>query len=225
MASQRAASTLSDGEHHFPRPRGADQPRQQPRDAVVAAEPHAQIAGERTLIARRCGYRRPSRREAGADRRPRQCRDVGLRTETSAPVSSRWRSCRSATFSSCDMSSFFWSRWAPMPLTLPPAQKAVPAPVINSAPISRFFAAGPDHGAQRRSQLVRHRVARFRPVQRDDGDAVADRAEEFIGAGIDFGFRCCHDRPSFLLSFRGGAKHRTRNLGRFAGLVLRTIPE
>src|SRR6476620_823071 len=63
---------------------------------------------------------------------------VGLRTATSAPVSRRWRSCRSATFSSCDISSFFLSRWAPMPLTLPPAQNAVPAPVIRSAPTSGF---------------------------------------------------------------------------------------
>src|SRR5439155_9237784 len=36
--------------------------------------------------------------------------------------------------SSIGMSSFFWSRCAPMPLTLPPAQKASPAPVISSAP-------------------------------------------------------------------------------------------
>src|ERR1700722_3990407 len=36
------------------------------------------------------------------------------------------------------MSSFFLSRLAPMPLTLPPAQKAVPAPVIRSAPTSGF---------------------------------------------------------------------------------------
>src|SRR6266851_2251835 len=36
------------------------------------------------------------------------------------------------------MSSFFFSRCAPMPLTLPPAQKAVPAPVIRSAPTSGF---------------------------------------------------------------------------------------
>src|SRR6202453_5133708 len=36
------------------------------------------------------------------------------------------------------MSSFFLSRWAPMPLTSPPAQKAVPAPVINSAPTPGF---------------------------------------------------------------------------------------
>src|SRR6476619_7269774 len=36
------------------------------------------------------------------------------------------------------MSSFFLSRCAPMPLTLPPAQKAVPAPVIRSAPTAGF---------------------------------------------------------------------------------------
>jgi len=31
-------------------------------------------------------------------------------------------------------------------------------------------------------QIVRHRVAGFRAVQRDDGDAVADHAQQFIGA-------------------------------------------
>src|SRR5580700_8565388 len=36
------------------------------------------------------------------------------------------------------MSSFFLSRLAPMPLTLPPAQKALPAPVIKSTPTSGF---------------------------------------------------------------------------------------
>src|SRR3954463_1029155 len=63
---------------------------------------------------------------------------VGLRTETSAPVRRRCRSCRSATRSSWDIASFVLSRFAPMPLTLPPAQNAVPAPVSSSAPTSRF---------------------------------------------------------------------------------------
>ncbi len=47
------------------------------------------------------------------------------------------------------------------------------------------LAAGLDHAAQRRRQRVRQRIADFRPVQRDDGDAVADHAQEFIGAGVD----------------------------------------
>src|ERR1700739_2748619 len=63
---------------------------------------------------------------------------VGLRSAASAPVSSRCRSCRSATLSSNDMASFAWSRCAPMPLTLPPAQKALPAPVRSSTPTSGF---------------------------------------------------------------------------------------
>ena len=51
-----------------------------------------------------------------------------------------------------------------------------------------FSAAGADHRAQRRCQIVRQRVARFGAVQRDNSDAVADDAEEFIGAGVDGGF-------------------------------------
>jgi len=81
-----------------------------------------------------------------------------------------------------------------MPLTLPPAQNATPAPVIRSAPTSGFspqvlIAAGLDHGAQCRGQCVRHRVADFGPVERDDRDAVADYTEQFAGAGVDFGGR------------------------------------
>src|SRR5215813_1327335 len=63
---------------------------------------------------------------------------VGLRTETSAPVKRRCLSCRSAILSASDISSRFLSRWAPMPLTLPPEQNAVPAPVIMIAPTSGF---------------------------------------------------------------------------------------
>ena len=57
---------------------------------------------------------------------------VGLRTATSAPVSSRWRSLRSAM--RCSAVQSFLALLSPMPLTSPPAQKAVPAPVISSAP-------------------------------------------------------------------------------------------
>ncbi len=63
---------------------------------------------------------------------------VGLRTETSAPVSRRCRSCRSAILSASDISCRFLSRWAPMPLTLPPEQNAVPAPVMRRAPTCGF---------------------------------------------------------------------------------------
>jgi len=44
-------------------------------------------------------------------------------------------------------------------------------------PDLRVLAAGPDHRAQRRRQIVRQRVADLRPVERDDRDAVADRAQ------------------------------------------------
>ena len=113
---------------------------------------------------------------------------VGLRTETSAPVRRRCRSCRSATRSSWDISSFFLSRFAPMPLTLPPAQNAVPAPVSSSTPTSGFSPQALIMLRKRRRQIIRHRVARLGAVQRDDGDAVADHAEQFVGAGVDFGF-------------------------------------
>jgi hypothetical protein len=40
--------------------------------------------------------------------------------------------------------------------------------------------------AQRRSEVGRHRIARLGAVQRDQCDAVADAAQEFGCAGIDF---------------------------------------
>ena len=58
----------------------------------------------------------------------------------------------------------------------------------------RILAASFDHGAQRRGKVVGERVAGIRPVQRDDGDAVADRAQEFVGAGVDGDFGG-HDSP------------------------------
>ncbi len=54
-------------------------------------------------------------------------------------------------------------------------------------------------------QLIRHGVARFGPVQRDDGDAVADRAEQFIGAGIDGGVGGRHGSHSPRTSRHSGA--------------------
>ena len=61
-----------------------------------------------------------------------------------------------------------------------------------------ILAAGLDHGAQRRRQVVGQCIADFRPVQRDDGDAVADHAEQFVGAGVDFGLGS-HGSPSFFV--------------------------
>ncbi len=50
----------------------------------------------------------------------------------------------------------------------------------------RVLAALADLAAQRRGELVRHGVARLGPVQRDQRHAVADRAQKFGCAGIDF---------------------------------------
>ena len=61
-----------------------------------------------------------------------------------------------------------------------------------------ILAAGLDHGAQRRRQIVRQRVADLGAVQRDDGDAVADRAQQFVGAGVDGDFGG-HVSPHLLL--------------------------
>src|SRR3954464_10235481 len=84
---------------------------------------------------------------------------VGLRTDARAPVSSRCRSCSSATFSSWAMASLAGSRWAPMPLTLPPAQNADPPPRDQQHVHVGILAAVLDHAAQRGRQLVRQRVA------------------------------------------------------------------
>jgi hypothetical protein len=57
---------------------------------------------------------------------------VGFLTATNAPVKVRCLVRRSATRSSNAISALF--ELLPMPFTSPPAQKAVPAPVISSAP-------------------------------------------------------------------------------------------
>ena len=66
----------------------------------------------------------------------------------------------------------------------------------------RILAAGLDHVAQGRRQIIRHRVARLGAVQRDDGDAVADHAQQFVGAGIDLGLG--HGSPSYCCSCHSG---------------------
>ena len=72
---------------------------------------------------------------------------VGLRTPTSAPVRRRWRSIMPAARSSA--LSDFWLLLSPIPLTSPPAQNAVPAPVISSAPT---------RGSSPRSWIIRLRA-------------------------------------------------------------------
>src|SRR4051812_10083751 len=57
---------------------------------------------------------------------------VGFRTAANAPVNVRCLVLRSATRSSRETSALLLL--LPMPLTSPPAQKAVPVPVISSAP-------------------------------------------------------------------------------------------
>jgi hypothetical protein len=83
-------------------------------------------------------------------------------------------------------------------------------------PDIRILAARLDHVAQGRGQVIRHRVARLGAVQRDDGDAVADHAEQFVGAGVDFGFGG-HGFP--LLLFFSPAK--SENL---VGWAERSVP-
>jgi len=51
------------------------------------------------------------------------------------------------------------------------------------------LAAELDHVAQRRRQIVGQGIADRRAVERDDRDAVADYAQEFVGAGVDFSGR------------------------------------
>src|SRR6266850_1033257 len=75
---------------------------------------------------------------------------VGLRTATSAPVKVRCLVRRSATRSSKAISALLLL--LPMPLTSPPAQKAVPAPDISSAPT---FGSSPHCLIIRRSAGVR----------------------------------------------------------------------
>ena len=147
------------GEHQFARARRADEARQQPGDAVVAGQRDvADSRWKEMPIARRCGCRRPS--PAQGRRRPRgraaprwsACGPRPARRSAGAAVPADRRPC-----SSSDISSRFLSRWAPMPLTLPPAQNALPAPVMRMRADLRILAAGLDHGAQRRREIVGHR--------------------------------------------------------------------
>src|SRR3981081_3939761 len=59
--------------------------------------------------------------------------------------------------------------------------------------------------------MVGQRIADLRPVERDDGDAVADCAEQFICAGIDGDFACRHSASpiSILLPSLRRAKRRS----------------
>ena len=70
---------LVGGEHQFARPRCADQPRQQPCDAVVAAQAHPQIAGgDECRLRRDADVAGHGERKAGADRGAGQRRDGRL---------------------------------------------------------------------------------------------------------------------------------------------------
>jgi hypothetical protein len=64
-----------------------------------------------------------------------------------------------------------------MPLTSPPAQKVGAGAGDQQRADAGVLAAGLDHGAKRRRQMIGQRIAGLRPVQRDDGDTVADRAQ------------------------------------------------
>ena len=126
-------------EHQFPRARCADQPCQEPGDAIIAAQAHLEIAGgkERRLrgdsyVAGHC------QSEAGADRGAGQGGNGRLAHRDQRAGQETLPLLQIGDPLVMDISSFFLSRFAPMPLTLPPAQNAVPAPVSNSTPTSGF---------------------------------------------------------------------------------------
>src|SRR3954449_3753838 len=85
---------------------------------------------------------------------------VGFRKATSAPVKVRWRMLNSVTRSSSEVT---FSVPAPIPLTLPPAQNAAPAPVIRIAPTP---GSSPHWRIMRRSAGVNSFDSEFRAAGR-----------------------------------------------------------
>ena len=189
IISQRAGIDLVGGEHQFARPRGADQPGQQPRDAVVAAQADPQIAGgnERRLRgdADVAGHRD---REAGADRGAGQRRNGRLahRDQRAGQQALPFLQVRDLLVIG-HFELLLVAMGAHALDVAAGAERGAGAGDQERADLG-ILAAGLDHAAQRRRQIVRQRVANFRPVQRDDGDAVADHAQQFVGAGVDGGF-------------------------------------
>ncbi len=172
---------LVGGEHQFARPRRADQPRQQPGDAVVAAQADPQIAGrnERRL----CG----DADVAGhGDGQPRADRGAGQRCD--GRLAHRDQRTGQQALALLQVRDLLVIGHVQLLLVAmrahaldvaAGAERGAGAGDQERADV-RVLAAGLDHVAQRRRQLVGHRVAHFGPVQRDDRDAVADHAEQFV---------------------------------------------
>ena len=210
MASHLAASTLLAGEHQFPCPRRADQTCQEPGDAVIAAQADLEIAGGKECRFRGdphvAGHRQ---REAGADRGAGQGgngrlahRDQRAGQETLSLL----QVGDPLVMGHCELGLVAISPHA-LDVTAG-AERRARAGQQQHADIA-IFAAGLDHVAQGRGKIIRHRVASLGTVQRDDGDAVADHAEQFVGAGVDFGFGG-HGSPCCCLcsSLRGAISRR-----------------
>ena len=177
------------GEHQFPCPRRADQPCQEPGDAVIAAQAHLEIAGGKECRFRGdphvAGHRQS---ESGADR--------GAGQGGNGRLAHRDQRAGQQTLPLLQVGD---------PLVMGHCELCLVAIGAHALDVAagtegctrageqqradiRILAAGLDHCAQGRRQIIRHRIARLGAVQRDDGDAVADHAEQFVGAGVDFDF-------------------------------------
>ena len=67
----------------------------------------------------------------------------------------------------------------------------------SPAPAAGIVAALLDHAPQCRGQPVRQRVARLRPVERNERDTVPDFAQQLAGSGIDLDSIFRHSNGSF----------------------------
>ena len=179
------------GKHQFACPRCADQPRQQPGNAVVAAERNPQIAGRNEC--RACGDANVAGHGDGetcACRRAGQSRDgrLAYRDQRAGQQALAFLKIRDLLVIG-HFQLLLVAMGAHALDVAARAERRAGAGDQECADIG-VLAAGPDHGAQRRREMVGQRIARLRPVQRDDRDAVPDHAEKFIGAGIDGDFGC-----------------------------------
>ena len=141
---------------------------------------------KQTPIAQRCGCRRPWPARAGADRGTGQRGDGRLTDGGQCAGEKALPLPQIRDLLVIGHFGFFLSRCAPMPLTLPPAQRLAGAG-DGQHPTSVLLAAGSDHGAQRQmrvSDIALRSSGRISVMMR----AVADHAQQFVGTGVDFGF-------------------------------------
>ena len=181
------------GEHQFARPRRSDQPCQQPGDAIVAAETDPQVAGGNEG---RCGSDADvaghGDGEAGADRGAGQGGDGRLAHRDQRTGQEPLALLQIGDLLVIGHVEFLLVAVDAHALDVAAGAEGGAGAGDQERTDFRVLAAGFYHRAQRRRQMVRQRIADFRPVQRDDRDTVADRAKQFVGAGIDGdgGARC-----------------------------------